>query len=1363
MRGKALRNRVKRGVAFFLAVVMMLSTVMIVQPEKVNAATTVTEKDIYYKCPEYLDNANYTEWMYQCENVMRDGMKDVTKLDEFTASLLYSLQNGGSVILKTIAGSYGLGNDVYEELNKAVVYSVAQEYMSVSSSVSSDIADINRMFGDINTIINWHDKKQLEIFKDELKANSNLSKEQVEKLVNDFTAGSKDYEKLTKYVSNAGDIAKVVALFAELQQIDVTIIDQLMDIYKPYDTDMYNALDAIRTEHEDIVTFVMNNYVNGKVMGYIIKLVSKPLSDVKGVTDTASKILTYVLGKLTVPNATDIIKANMYLGYTYLCRNVVNNYIKEFKQGNVTDKKIKEYKLAYDFYVCTVKKTLDAVYNCVDSGNKIKKQNIETYSNGIGPMCYNGYIESCLWFAQRDVDSGKLVISNDETIRKTDDGTVMDKSYDSTESIKAKLAVIKQKYPVGMQWNDTFDGAIQCMGFAKLVFYNLYGIHMNTTYIYDHRYMYRDSGSINLVSQVSGSNVNADSIKGVMASARIGDVIQACGATYGQHSMIFMGLTDNGICVYDCNAHPDLNDSRDCVIHEWTVSYNTLASWYGSSSSTYGVNGISVYRASNYSQIYGDGTDLFYDDSVNFVIEDGVLKKYNGYQAFVEIPDTVTEIGPGAFKNNTTMLNISIPDGVKKIGNDAFYGCKNLTGVTIPDSVESIGSSAFAECSGMGTVIFPENERFNTINKSTFSNCSSLRTVDLPDSVTSIQAYAFNKNTKLNKVKLPGQLESMGAFAFGTCLSLTEINIPRTLEKAGETEYVGGWGEYGAFSYCENLKQVTFEEGTTSVATHLFSVCNGIEQITLPDTVTKIQSYAFSNCELLNKIDLPDDIYYIGERAFYYDSQLKNLKLPSSIKTIEGQAFSHCTSLSDIYIPKSLEVAGGYTFWGMRDFGAFDGCSNLKNITFENGTNKIPTFLLQDCNGIEEIDIPEGITDIGNWAYKNCSNLRKITIPETVEVIGKYVFEACTSLEEIVLPESVYEIGAGIFYNCSSLKSVTLSDKITGINEYAFYNCKKLNNINIPKAVSYIDKMAFYSCSSLQNLELNDGLKTIGNSVFRDCKNLAEISIPDSVVNMANEVFYNCSSLSKVKLSNQLKIVQANTFYECILLESIVLPDTVTEIGMNAFANCTKLTEITIPETTTKIADNAFSYPKKLTIKGVKDSYANKYADDKNIKFEAVIKPSVLDTDYIKKYLTDNEHISVDKNNETGEKYITGISRDMTVEEINSQLIGSNIVIKDSYGKEPKAGNKISTGYKMILMQNGAVKEDGDIIVKGDIDGNGSIDVLDMEAIQKSILGIGDKLSGVYKEAASLTDGDDITVLDMEAIQKDILGIQKIN
>ena len=50
-----------------------------------------------------------------------------------------------------------------------------------------------------------------------------------------------------------------------------------------------------------------------------------------------------------------------------------------------------------------------------------------------------------------------------------------------------------------------------------------------------------------------------------------------------------------------------------------------------------------------------------------------------------------------------------------------------------------------------------------------------------------------------------------------------------------------------------------------------------------------------------------------------------------------------------------------------------------------------------------------------------------------------------------------------------------------------------------------------------------------------------------------------------------------------------------------------------------------------------------------------------------------------------------------------------------------------------------------------------------MEAVQKSILGIGEGLTGAYNEAAKLSESDKISVLDMEAIQKDILGLQKIN
>ena len=102
-------------------------------------------------------------------------------------------------------------------------------------------------------------------------------------------------------------------------------------------------------------------------------------------------------------------------------------------------------------------------------------------------------------------------------------------------------------------------------------------------------------------------------------------------------------------------------------------------------------------------------------------------------------------------------------------------------------------------------------------------------------------------------------------------------------------------------------------------------------------------------------------------------------------------------------------------------------------------------------------------------------------------------------------------------------------------------------------------------------------------------------------------------------------------------------------------------------------------------------------------------------------------------------------------------------MLLDSNGIVMNGIELLKTGCILQYKKDNSILETSFIVVKGDVDGSGSIDVLDMEAIQKSILGIGDKLSGAYKEAASLVDGYAITVLDMEAIQKDILGIQKIN
>ena len=56
-----------------------------------------------------------------------------------------------------------------------------------------------------------------------------------------------------------------------------------------------------------------------------------------------------------------------------------------------------------------------------------------------------------------------------------------------------------------------------------------------------------------------------------------------------------------------------------------------------------------------------------------FKIQNGVLVEYKNKSACeVVIPDTVTEIGAGAFAGCTALSSVTIPSSVKKIANEAY-------------------------------------------------------------------------------------------------------------------------------------------------------------------------------------------------------------------------------------------------------------------------------------------------------------------------------------------------------------------------------------------------------------------------------------------------------------------------------------------------------------------------------------------------------------------------------------------------------------------------------------------------------------------------------------------------------------------
>ena len=196
-----------------------------------------------------------------------------------------------------------------------------------------------------------------------------------------------------------------------------------------------------------------------------------------------------------------------------------------------------------------------------------------------------------------------------------------------------------------------------------------------------------------------------------------------------------------------------------------------------------------------------------------------------------------------------------------------------------------------------------------------------------------------------------------------------------------------------------------------------------VTKITLPDSITEIGENAFAYCLKLEKINLPASLKTIGDGAFLDCGSLKTADLPDGVESIGKGTFAGCRSLTKFRIPKSLKKMGT---------GAFMDCGSLKVFTGgpDSGTASGDTPVLDADGAVYTAD--------GNvlLAYPGAA-AESFTVKEGTKMIAYGAFEGA-SLNEVILPESLTEIGNYAFYNCAALKAPVFHEGLKKIGMHAF-------------------------------------------------------------------------------------------------------------------------------------------------------------------------------------------------------------------------------------------------------------------------------------------------------------------------------------
>lgn len=308
-----------------------------------------------------------------------------------------------------------------------------------------------------------------------------------------------------------------------------------------------------------------------------------------------------------------------------------------------------------------------------------------------------------------------------------------------------------------------------------------------------------------------------------------------------------------------------------------------------------------------------------------------------------------------------------------------------------------------------------------------------------------------------------------------------------------------------------------------------------------------------------------------------------------------------------------------------------------KKVTVNHNISIIAQASFMGHSEIEQIILPESITQISKFAFAECHGIREITIGKNVCEISDDAFDGCSSLsafyvdkenpffksvdgviysrdgktlirvpscyqgnDVFIIPDGVEIVAVNAFNRVMGIRNIIIPDSVKEIGYKALCYCDDLEEIKIGASIKSIGYCALSNARSLKRIIVDEGNKnytTDNNALYSyDKKTLIQLpcasmvtdfAIKSTVTAIEDRAFSNHKHLTQISSESpffkSVDGVLFNASMDTLLayptkrkVKTYIVPEGVNEISGSAFQGCSEIDEVVLGKSLKKIARHGF-------------------------------------------------------------------------------------------------------------------------------------------------------------------------------------------